>query len=876
MKIFLQNKYADYLILLVIIIIGYWQLFFFNAIMKWDALDITFPWKFYATECLKNKTLPLWNPFYRNGFAQMGESSNWYPISFIIGCLKRYDLTSLHFEYMLHIYIAGLGMYKLASYFDYARPTKLLLATTYMLSGFFIGNAQHLGWIVSAAWLPFIFYYFLVLRSNPSTNNSLLLSIFLFLCLSGGYPGIFIVLVYSLFFLGLYFLILWIKQNNIKGIKRGLSYLSISVVTFFLMSAVVLNASFDVAQFISRGGGLDGSSALLSVTEGSLPIKALLTLFFPFIASLNSFDFWGEDFSLVNIYIGILPLILFGVFFFLKKTPLKIKWLLIASILYLCMGITAIFPFREWAVVFPFMNMFRFPALFRIFFILNFLLVIGYAFEQLSKNEKLKPILIKIIIVGFFAVVAAQIYLFFQISSWNISSFNFTNNYSSISITERAFWSGIFVLGILISIIASLKIFSFRKALKVIVVISIIDLVVVLQLNGSGTVYEKYDTQKINKNIAQIPKGYPIPSLLKSISNITDASLQNNIPFLWRNLGMIYKIPSSSGYGPYQFSLQQQAIDEGLNHIINNPLLFLAREINNELLDTNSIDTHSSSKIAITSFSPNKITATINNSENTNLIFLQNYYPYWVASINGNITPIKKVNKAYMTIELPKGNNNVFFSFQPAIIISLYVSVISFIIISLFLIISFIQKNKSERNYLSTYLFFVIIVGGGYFLMGMTAPEETSNIHYTPYSNYDCELANPDWSNAYLTDSISYKGKYCNQLNAVYVYSSTFKKSYKEFLKNKKAIKIEAFVKYEKLADPQFVFQVDRNGKNMYWKNFKILRNDTLSSTNNWEKAEWKVDLTEMELENEDIISIYIWNEKKKNIWADDFSVSIK
>ena len=154
--------------------------------MKWDIMDLSLPWRHYLAECLQNGLLPLWNPFQNMGFPQMGHWETWYPVSWVIGYLFGYNLLTLQYEFLLHVFIAGLGMYKLSGRYVQSKSARFFAAASFMLSGFFVSQAQHLGYIVAVAWMPFIFYYALSFTRKPELRLGLLLAATLSLELSGG------------------------------------------------------------------------------------------------------------------------------------------------------------------------------------------------------------------------------------------------------------------------------------------------------------------------------------------------------------------------------------------------------------------------------------------------------------------------------------------------------------------------------------------------------------------------------------------------------------------------------------------------------------------------------------------------------------------
>jgi hypothetical protein len=195
-----RSTYFDASILLMVLVAALWPLFFGQAVMKWDAMDLYLPWKYFITDTLSHNQLPLWNPFINGGFSQMGDPGTWYPISWGVGALfGGYSIGALHFEYLLHVYLGGLGFYFLLKQFGFSRTVIVSCAIGYMLSGLMIGNAQHVGWVVSAAWLPWVLRYYLKLQGSPNFRTAIQLALVLFFLLSGGYPGMFIVTIYVLF-----------------------------------------------------------------------------------------------------------------------------------------------------------------------------------------------------------------------------------------------------------------------------------------------------------------------------------------------------------------------------------------------------------------------------------------------------------------------------------------------------------------------------------------------------------------------------------------------------------------------------------------------------------------------------------------------------
>src|SRR3972149_5755237 len=151
------RRFQNYFLLLLLTLFGYWQVAFMQYSMKWDMIDQFYPWRFFIGECLQNSILPLWNPYQCLGYPIHADpqSGAWYPFVWIIGLLSRYGLYSNQLEFVLHVFLAGVGMYKLANGLKLPNKVALLMAMSYLCSGFFVGNAQHFTFIISSAWVPF-------------------------------------------------------------------------------------------------------------------------------------------------------------------------------------------------------------------------------------------------------------------------------------------------------------------------------------------------------------------------------------------------------------------------------------------------------------------------------------------------------------------------------------------------------------------------------------------------------------------------------------------------------------------------------------------------------------------------------------------------
>ena len=695
-----------------------WQIVSGETAMKWDIMDIYLPWKYFITEAINNRNLPLWNPYMNSGFSQMGDPGTWYPVSWLIGFVFRYNITAVHFEYLLHLYVAGIGIYKLGELKKFSRITCLIIATSYMFSGFFISNAQHIGWLISAAWLPYTVYYFIKLQTNLSISNAVKLSFVLFLMLSGGYPGIFISTIYLLAGYFICYFVGALQKRQFRVLKKQILYLSISATVFLTFSAVILFSSFDLAQHITRAQGLKYNNEAWGILTGSLQPKALLSFIYPFALGKNDVAFWGADFSLLNCYFGLGSLLLLIFINTVRNIPKEIRIYSVIGLLFLLLSMAEIFPFRKWLLFLPYMDLFRFSTFFRLFSIFFFLIATGFALEKIFSDYQIRAKFFYYLLGFSITLFAINVILLFNIEKWKFNTI-FTDGWIHFleiaGINERIFLQAWIAMGLLLVIAFFIrqKRIPGIKFSYVIFLVFCLDMILATQLNIYATVITDFPVKKINNSFKSFPTDYPIPSLTTNSSCFNDKELKSTIPYLWKNLSIYHKQPSCDGNSPYGFQNMRDAIQNGTyNTLINNPFLFFASGITEEkIVDTNSIDSNSFQKLRITDFCINEFELISTTNKPQYLVCLQNYYPYWEVFVDHKKQEILKVNDTFMAVKIKRGKHHIRFRFYPEkIIYSAYISIASWICFILFIAFISYRTKKNKTAFIISSISFIILL----------------------------------------------------------------------------------------------------------------------------------------------------------------------
>ncbi len=703
-----RSTYFDSLILLAVLVLALWPLVFGMAVMKWDAMDLYLPWKYFITDMLSQNQLPLWNPFINGGFSQMGDPGTWYPVSWGVAALfGGYSMGSLHFEYLLHLYLGGLGFYFLLKQFGLARVALLSCATGYMLSGVMIGNAQHLGWVVSAAWLPWVVMYFLRVQQNPSIRSGLQLALVLFLQLSGGYPGMFIVTIYIL--LGFFIVesVRQIRAKNYAHYQKQWLFFGISSVIFLLMSSVVLIAAFDMAPLITRGTGLNERADVWNTLEGSFSPEALISFIYPLATTKNDQAFWGADFSMTNAFFGVLLLLTILAVLFRKDAPKNVKIFFGIGILFLLISMGQSLPVRTWTTYLPFMDLFRFPSLFRLFALFFFLFSAGFSLHYLSQSLQARKLFTRQLLFAIICFVISNLFLFSGVEQYKflqIFTIGWLHFINVAQINELIFLqTGVLILLMgLFLLMRKFKLFGdtafgWKKAFLLVFIMEIVSFT---WMNQYATVLYDRSLNDASVGMDTLPEGFPIPSSTLPLTTFNDADQSQHFDQLWKNLSIYFKRPTYDGISPYTYRNMARAIETGeFDKLIQYPVYFFAERLDkNNHIDTTTIDTLSAQKFWVETFSPNELILHTELPDARKFIYLQNYHPSWTAKVNGKSVPVVKVSETFMAVDLPKGKSTLEFSFEPKNVIRasfVSISMWAGVILYLFLTLLFFKRGRT-------------------------------------------------------------------------------------------------------------------------------------------------------------------------------------
>lgn len=661
MNNFIKANY-QYIFIVAFAIICYHFLWYNPFSMKWDLAEQYLPWRYFTGKSLQNGQLPFWNPYQLGGspaFADPQSSALYYPAWFI-GGLFGYSMKVIQLEILSLIILGGIGFFEFSKKIGNSTNSSFIVSLCYLSCGFFVGNAQHLTWIAAAAWLPWLFYQYLYIRKEITNKHLLSFLIILALFSSSAYPAFIIVAAYVII---IDQCILFVKSTN------KLSFLKSKLILLLCCTLAIAPFIYSVlssSTYFSRGEGISLAKAL----QHPFSIQSFLSFITPF-ASFKNNDFFRTDISMANAYMGLFPIVLILIYLLSKKNKKSTLWLLL-SIVFMCIAIGEQLPIRSLLYEYiPGFNLFRFPSLFRLFFIICILLFSASYYDSLKiyiEKYRMKIIGILLFVLALFVIIIL-VYIKhwkpFSIESLNNLSLQFEQSTFQQHVLYQLAFQSLFLLTI------SLLLY-FRLARFFMLIVICADLFISVRLNAMATMVLNTPTKNVDQLISSAPKKFHMPAL-QQLSNVVDQSYPYRWPLNW-NMNCYYGEIAIDGYNPFVLKtfndLENSTIKDS---VFVNAWYYFPQQIiyadtigminaNEAWVKTNDNKVENlQSNVSIESmeFFGSGLRFTYSADSAAAMVLAQNPYPGWEAFIDNEETSIEKTNYAQQLIRLKEGRHTV-------------------------------------------------------------------------------------------------------------------------------------------------------------------------------------------------------------------------
>ena len=318
----------------------------------------------------------------------------------------------------------------------------------------------------------------------------------------------------------------------------------------------------------------------------------------------------------------------------------------------------------------PGMNMFRMPALIRVFSIFCFLVCTGIGMQAFFSKEK-KKLLVIIISLTLLLIASGCLYMIFR---HPFSLTHLTENLFSIkgntSITNNLVFNGIiqFVI-ICIMLMIFLRKLPFNLRNQLLTMLVIIDLCIAVRLNGPHTIYsEEFSTHEVYQHTKLYHEGFPNPEMRP-----VELNNDNGIGYqaLWLNMNCFYKQPAIDGYNPFNLRNYEKLQ-------FKNEILFKKIILNSPVYMAHN----KTAQIDFTQYQPTDIEIQVKTDIPDTLILLQNQYPGWQANIDDHEVPVLVAQTTFLSVSLPAGKHHISFYYRPwKVLTGFYISLICLVMI---------------------------------------------------------------------------------------------------------------------------------------------------------------------------------------------------
>jgi hypothetical protein len=375
-----------------------------------DMRGYYFPYYELVRESVRRGSLPFWEPTLFNGYPFMAQpqQNTFYPPLWPGFILPLNAGISLYM--LIHIWLAGMGMFLLVRYLDGRWLPAILSAIAFAFSGLLAGRlwAGHSTVYALVAWTPWIILglFWSVRRSGiwPAIIAGLPMGLAL---LAGHIPSfLYVGMIWALFVL---YLLLTENGRRLLVLRQALVMLLVGLA----LAAVQLAPFLQFSLVSERLAEADYNFA----TDYSLPPAHLITLIVPeFFGEPTRVGYWSvPTFEELAYYAGLLAIL--GVVLALKK-PSKLTWFLIMVMvlgLALALGRYGVLYPLAYKYLPPF-RIVRAPGRATILFLFSATLLLGLSFSAWldlplrERKEKLGPVwrwtMALIAVIGFAALAA--------------------------------------------------------------------------------------------------------------------------------------------------------------------------------------------------------------------------------------------------------------------------------------------------------------------------------------------------------------------------------------------------------------------------------------------------------------------------------------
>ncbi len=269
------------------------------------------PWRIVVAQSWLDGSPPLWTPLVHSGspLAANIQVAAWYPPTLLFGLLQPVLAHNVHS--LLHLSLAGCGLYLLLREHRLAVPAALVSAITYQCSGFSTYYLANTGVLATIAWLPVLLWLTRRLARTNGTVCRAALALACFCALVAGHPQFAVISL--VVWAGYSFVLL--RRANFEG--PFVAALLLSATIGVLLAGVQL---LPTAALYSAGS----YSGPMSFADFAAPVSPLQQLSFALTLrmSANAGHVRGGEIA----FLGYVPILLAAATLWWMRHDARVRW----------------------------------------------------------------------------------------------------------------------------------------------------------------------------------------------------------------------------------------------------------------------------------------------------------------------------------------------------------------------------------------------------------------------------------------------------------------------------------------------------------------------------------------------------------------------
>ena len=275
-----------------------------------DATNQFVHWLHFAVSSIRQGQFPLWNPYLYSGLPLVAnpQPALFYPPTWM--ALLMPVTRALSMAVVLHLWLAGVGMYAWLRSEDASTAGALFGAAVFAFSGYFLVRVRggHVGVVTSGAWLPWVMWGYRRALARRSWGLAVVGGLPVGLVILAGHEVSLIYVALGLVtYAAFYAWSGWRAERSARATLLPLAWAGVMMLIGLAVGAAQLLPSAEMMLHSTRQATSYDFASLFSWPPGYL-----LTLLVPnFFGEPTHTGYWGDGiYDEFIYYVGILPLLL--------------------------------------------------------------------------------------------------------------------------------------------------------------------------------------------------------------------------------------------------------------------------------------------------------------------------------------------------------------------------------------------------------------------------------------------------------------------------------------------------------------------------------------------------------------------------------------